>query len=449
MTAPLLIAGLGILFVIFSIAWGRMHAFFALVLAAMLVGTLGAAAGLLDGYAGSVEMAMAELGSTAGKIAFVIVAAAVIGDCMTESGAATRIVDALLRLFGEPRAPVALLAAGFFLSIPVFFDTVFILLLPLAREFARRGGGNFTHFLMAMCAGGVITHSTVPPTPGPLLLAEMLKLDLAVAMIGGGLVGIVTGVVGLALARMIGRRVPVSPDAAGHVAPAAVQELPSLALSLLPIAVPLVLIALDAVADHLGLAGGAAVLVDFLGNKNVALLIALLFALALVLRNQKRRWRDLGNFMGTALETAGPIVLITSAGGAFGAMIKLIGVGDAVKAMTESTSIDAILLAWLLAVVIRVAQGSATVAIITAGGLMMSLGPEALGGTHIFYVYLAIGYGSFCCSWMNDSGFWLVSRFGGFTEREALRSWTLLTTGISVAGFATTWVLAQVWPMAG
>src|SRR5690606_16181275 len=145
-TAPLFIAGLGIVFVIVAIAWGRMHAFFALVLAAMLVGTLGAAAGLIDGYSGAVEQAMAELGSTAGKIAFVIVAAAVIGDCMTESGAASRIVDALLRLFGEPRAPVALLAAGFILSIPVFFDTVFILLLPLAREFARRSGGNFTHF---------------------------------------------------------------------------------------------------------------------------------------------------------------------------------------------------------------------------------------------------------------------------------------------------------------
>lgn len=450
MSSPLVVALAGIVFVVLAIAWGRLHAFFALVLAAALVAVLGVAAGLIpQDYAASIELAMAELGSTAGKIAFVIVAAAVIGDCLTESGAASRIVDGLLRLFGERRASIALLVAGFVLSVPVFFDTVFILLLPLARELARRQGGNFVHYVLAICAGAVITHSTVPPTPGPLLLAEMLQLDLALAMAGGAAVGLLTAVAGLFLARTLARGVTVAPDAAGLATQPPPAVLPPLTLALLPIALPLLLIALATIAGHVGLAGPARSAIDLLGNKNVALFIALLFSLHLLMRQGRRRWREMSPLMGRALETAGAIVLITSAGGAFGAMIKLVGIGDAVKELTHGSGMDAVLLAWLLAVVIRLAQGSATVAIITAGSLMTSLGPEALGGLHVFYVYLAIGYGSFFGSWMNDSGFWLVSRFGGFSERESLRTWTLLTVGISVVGLVVTWVLSRVLPLGG
>jgi gluconate:H+ symporter, GntP family len=443
--APLLIAGVAIVFVIVAIAMARVHAFFALVLAGILVAVLGVATGTLEvGYAASIEIVMTELGATAGRIAWIIVAAAVIGACLTESGAAERIVDAMLATFGQKRAGLALLTAGFILSIPVFFDTVFILLLPLARALARKTGGHYLYYLLAICAGGVIAHSNVPPTPGPLILAEMLQIDLALAIGAGCAVGVPVALFSLVLARWLGRRVVLEnpPEAAGAT-DQRTRPLPSLTLSLLPIVTPLALIAAAAIVGTE--AGGP--WLALAGNKNMALLIALVLAVALVLRAGGRHWRDLSGLMGEALQAAGVIVLITSAGGAFGAMIKLIGIGDAVEQLTEGAGVNAVLLAWVIAVVVRVAQGSATVAMMTAGAIMMSLGPETLRGTHPIYLYLAIGYGSFCCSWMNDSGFWLVSRLGGLTEREALRSWTVLLSAVSVAGLIVTWVASRVIPL--
>lgn len=448
MIAPLLIAAVGIVIVVLAITVARVHAFFALVLAAIVVALLGVAAGALEGSpAAAVETVMSELGRTAGSVAFVIVAAAVIGACLTESGAAARIVEGLVRTFGERRAGPALLAGGFILSVPVFFDTVFILLLPLARALARRTGGRYMYYLLAICAGGVITHSNVPPTPGPTVLAELLRLDLGVAIMAGGIAGLPVAVVGLALARWLAVRVPVPPPADGAAAePVQAGQVP-LGLALLPIVVPLLLIAL---ATLTGAGEGASARwvagVELLGNKNVALAIALVLALGLVVRQRGRSWRELGPTMGGSLEMAAAIVLITSAGGAFGAMIKLLGIGEAVQALTEGPGIDLVLLAWILAAIVRVAQGSATVAMMTSGAIMMSVAPAA-GGVHPVYVYLAIGYGSFFCSWMNDSGFWLVSRLGGLTEREALRSWTVLVSGISVAGLVLTWIASRLLPL--
>jgi GntP family gluconate:H+ symporter len=441
----LLIAGLAIAFVVVAIAVMRVHAFFALVLAGILVAVLGVATGNLEGgYAEAVEVVMTELGLTAGRIAWVIVAAAVIGICLTESGAAERIVDAMLATFGEKRAALALLASGFILSIPVFFDTVFILLLPLARALARKTGGHYLYYLLAICAGGVITHSNVPPTPGPLVLADMLQIDLALAIGAGCAVGVPVAVFSLWLCRALSRRVTLAQPFGledGPTGPA--PALPPFALAILPILMPLLLIAAAALVGPRPGWGWLA----FLGNKNIALFIALVLAVWLVLRGRQRRWTQLSPLMGDALQAAGVIVLITSAGGAFGAMIKRVGIGEAVEDLTHGSGFNAVLLAWILTAIIRVAQGSATVAMLTSGGIMMSLGAGSLGGTHPIYLYLAIGYGSFFCSWMNDSGFWLVSRLGGLTEREALRSWTVLLSGISLAGLVLTWVASQVLPL--
>ena len=442
---PLLIAGLAIAFVVVAIAVTRVHAFFALVLAGILVGVLGVATGnLAGGYAEAVEIVMTELGLTAGRIAWVIVAAAVIGICLTESGAAERIVDALLATFGEKRAALALLASGFILSIPVFFDTVFILLLPLARALARKTGGHYLYYLLAICAGGVITHSNVPPTPGPLVLAEMFEIDLSLAIGAGCAVGVPVALFSLWLSRVLSRRVtlaqPFGIDG-GPTGPA--PALPPFALAILPIMMPLLLIALAAlVGDRPGWGW-----LVFLGNKNIALLIALVLAVWLVLRGRQRRWSELSPLMGDALQAAGVIVLITSAGGAFGAMIKRVGIGDAVEDLTHGSGFNAVLLAWILAAVIRVAQGSATVAMLTSGGIMMSLGAGSLGGTHPIYLYLAIGYGSFFCSWMNDSGFWVVSRMGGLGEADTYRTWTAVAAVVGTTGFVIALVLSVLVPL--
>lgn len=451
---PLGILGLSVVFIVVAIAVWRLPAFFALAFAAMLVGLLSAWASGSGNFAGAIDKALVELGVSCGSIAFPIALAAVIGVCLTESGAADRIVRGFIDTLGEKRADLAMLVSGFVLAIPVFFDTVFFLLIPLARVLARRTGKNYTLYVMAMCGGGVITHSTVPPTPGPLLVADLLKLDLGVAIMGGLAFGLVPAIAVLVISRWLNRRVPVAVrESAGEpAAPASASAaLPPFFLSLLPVLLPVVLIgaaSFAALARPGEAPSGAWAVLHFLGNKNVAMFAGTVVAVYLLARARRQSLKQLGDALGSPLETAGVIILITSAGGAYGAMIRHAGIGDAVREMAEGRTLDYVLVAWVLTVIVRLAQGSATVAMITATGIMQSMvGPEGFG-CHPFYIYAAVGYGAFFCSWMNDSGFWVVSRLGGFTEKETLKTWTLLLTLVSIVGLIQTLLLSRLLPFA-
>jgi len=456
-TAPLILLAASVAFVVVAVQWWRIHAFFALMLAALLVGITAAlirpGAG---GAVGAVETAVAAMGAACGKIAFPIALAAIIGVCLMESGAADKIVRRCVAVFGEKRTDVALLASGFVLAIPVFFDTVFFLLVPLARALARRTGRNYLLYLMAMCGGGVITHSTVPPTPGPLIVAEMLRLDLGVAILGGIACGLVPAGLALLLAHWLNARTPIPlRESLVAAAPATdwsarpESDLPAFLPAILPVALPVLLIggaSFLALARPAGAAAGWWAVAEFLGNKNVAMLLGTMVAVAVLMRTRGRRLGELADTLASPLETAGVIILITSAGGAYGAMIQNAGLGEAVRNLAEGRHLNLVLLAWLLAMVIRVAQGSATVAMITATGIIQSIAAGGPLGCHPFYLYLAIGYGSFFLSWMNDSGFWVVGRMGGLTERETLRTWSVLLSILSVAGLGQALLLSSFWP---
>ena len=447
---PFLALAAGVLFVILAIARWKIHAFFALMLAAMLVGLIVAVGGFgkLTLFE-AIERPVFELGSAAGKIAFVIAMAAVIGECLTVSGGAERIVTWLLHLFKEKRAGAALLSAGFLLGIPVFFDTVFLLLLPLARALAVKTGRDYTFYVLAMCAGGVITHTTVPPTPGPLLVAEALNLDLGLVIVGGFACGLLPAWGGLVVARWVNRRQPTVPAAMpGAEGPVASGPAPSLGLSLTPVLLPLLLIAFASACVAFKPAwftGGAAEWVNLAGNKHVALLVGMASALVLALRHRQPAGPTFGALLGAPLESAGAIILITSAGGAFGAMLREAGLAGAVTALAEGRQLNYVLLGWILSAVIRVAQGSTTVAMITASGMLMAVAGETGWGCHPFWVFLGIGYGGLFCSWMNDSGFWLVSRFCGWSEKATLRSWTVVLSAISVLGLIEALVLSALF----
>ncbi len=447
---PFLALAIGVIFVVLAIARWKMHAFFALMLAAMLVGMVVAVGGfgkltLID----AIERPVFELGAAAGKIAFVIAMAAVIGECLTVSGGAERVVVWLLDLFKEKRAGAALLVAGFILGIPVFFDTVFLLLLPLARALAVRTGKDYTFYVLAMCAGAVITHTTVPPTPGPLLVAEALKLDLGLVIVGGMVCGLLPAWGGLVVARWVNRRQPTKPLAsAGHESVAAPGPLPGLGLSLTPVVLPLVLLAFAsacAAFKPAWYAGGIAEVINLAGNKHVALLAGMLAGLVLALVHRRSGGPAFGTLLGAPLESAGTIILITCAGGAFGAMLREAGLAGAVTTLADGRSINFVLLGWLLSAVIRVAQGSTTVAMITASGMLMAVAGGQGFGCHPFWVFLAIGYGGLFCSWMNDSGFWLVSRMCGWNERATLRSWTVVLSAISLIGLVEALVLSAIF----
>ena len=476
---PFWILAAGVIFVIFSIVKLRLHPFLGLTLGAILVGLLTPqlpeltkANGFWSDSAGathfiqSINWAMAGFGTLVGKIGFVIAMAAVIGTCMMESGAADKIVRRLMDSLGEDRAAWAMLISGFVLSIPVFFDTVFFLLIPLARALALRTGKNYTLYVCAVAGAGAITHTIVPPTPGPLIIAENLSQPAGNAIIAGLLAAIIPVALVMWLAKRFNKQLNIplretkgsSLDELGKVIDKKDDELPGFGISILPVILPVVLISM---VTFIGLASKFGVAVspevkkwlEFFGNKNVAMFIAALIAMYTLAKQRGWTFEKLGESMNTPLETAGVIILITGAGGAFGSMIGHSGIGDTIKAIgvNEGGTAGMLFMAWLLTAVIRAAQGSATVSMITGSGIIAPiLATMAADGSldcHPIYFCLAIGFGAFPLSWMNDSGFWVVQRMSGFTEKETLKTWTVMLTAIGVAGIIQVIVMSSVLPL--
>ena len=451
--APLIILLIGTLCVVLFIVVLRLPAFISLILAAIIVGILTPYTGELGHpWVMAVETTMKEFGITAGKVSFVIAIAAILGVAMTESGAAEKIVDELIRCFGEVRARLALLVSGFILSIPVFFDTVFFLLIPLAIVLAQKTGKHFLLFVMAVACGAIITHSLIPPTPGPLLMAEAMDLNLGFVIVIGLISGILPAIAGYKYSQIQDQKISiVPPNMSDHPSAKGPKKLPSFTLSLLPIILPLLLIIAASIttASHQEATDVISLSILFLGNKNVAMFIGLLIAMQLWARTQNLSLNELGTKMERPLEVAGLIILITSAGGSFGAMISNTGMGDMIRGMSaHGFSLNLVVIAWLMAAVMKFAQGSSTVSIITTAGIM-----SAMIGTgvdlpyHPIYIFLAIGYGSMVGSWMNDSGFWIVGKLSGMTERQTLRSWTLLLVVIGIVGGIQAIVMSSIVPL--
>ena len=455
---PFGILGLSILFIVAAIALLRLHAFFALMLAAILVALLTVAPHPGDHrWVLAIQSVMTEFGNGAGKLGFTLALAAVIGAALMESGAADKIVRRMIAVFGEGNAAIALLVCGFLLSAPVFIDTVFMLLLPIARALSLRTGKNYLFYVLATAAGGVITNGTVPPAPGPLFVAEALKLNLGVAILAGVVFGVVPAIGALYGARWFNRRMPIAPRAAPGaslesltaLAERSESELPGFWTAIAPVVVPFTLIAAASSLNilHLTVPAGVAALIEFIGDKNIALVVGATLALIVHARQKRIGWRRIGTVLGPPLETAGIIILVISAGGAYGEMIKRTGLGDAVRGLAGGHAINYVLVAWTLAAVIRGAQGSATVAVITALGIVTSIAGPGGFGVHPLYILLAVGYGSKALAWMNDAGFWLISRVGGLTQGEALRSWSVLSTAVSLVGLIEVLIVSRIWPL--
>ena len=455
--SPLAILAISVAFVILTIGVFRLHPFFALILSAVVVGLLSALPGTdPHRFARIVDAVMSEAGVTMGRLGFTIAMAAVIGVCLLESGAADKIIRRMIALFGESRASIALLIGGFILAGPVFVDTVLMLLLPLARALSLRTGKHYLMNALVIAGGAAIANGTIPPAPGPLFVAEALKVQLGIAMVAGVAFGIIPLAATWLLARWFDRRMPVPVRATSGstlesleaIAARPESELPPLWLSLFPVVVPMVLIAVASVIGpfHASLPPPLAQLLEFLGNKNVALAIGGAAAVTIYARQKKLHWRSAARVLSTPLETAGVIILIIAAGGAYGAMIKNAGVGDSVKSLAGGHTINYVFLAWLVAAVIRAAQGSATVATIAAVGIMLSIAGTTGFGVHPLYILLAIGFGSKFLAWMNDAGFWVVSRIGGLTQEETLRSWTPTVSVISIVGLIEVLIVSWLFP---
>jgi len=457
---PVIILAVGILTVVGMIVVLRINAFIALITAAMVVSLL--APGNL---AEKVSRVAEAFGSMAGKIGVVIALAAVIGRCLIDSGAADRIVLLFMSLLGEKRCAISLMSSGFILSVPVFFDTVFYLLVPLARSMYRRTQKNYLKFIMAIAGGAAITHTLVPPTPGPLIIANTLGVDLGVMIVVGVIVAIPSAVAGILYAGWLNRRmnVPMRPIGSGQkeLELLAEHQLPGLVYSILPIILPVLMIATHTIISTLANGAvessslkNAAEFTAVFGNPNLAMLVSASIAMFVLWHQRQLTRNELAQVVETSLMSGGVIILITAAGGAFGAMLNVAEIGPAVQnmfAIDGGQQLGGLMLlgiGFFITSLIKVAQGSSTVAMITSSALFgaMITSPDMLG-YHPVYLATTIASGSLFGCWLNDSGFWIFVKMGGLTEVEGLKSYTVLTAILSLVGMAVTVLLATVMPL--
>lgn len=455
---PLLILLLGIVSVIGMIIVLRLNAFIALIIAAMLVSLLSPGS-----WADKIDRVAEAFGETAAGIGIVIAMAAVIGKCLMDSGAADRIVRSFLKLLGEKRASTALLSSGFVLSMPVFFDTVFYLLVPLARSLWRRTHKNYVLYITAIATGGAITHTLVPPTPGPLAMAAALDFDPGWMIIVGILIGLPTAVVGLLVCRVMNRLMdlPMRPyHGESEPEPLEDHELPPLWVSLFPVALPMVLIAANTFTkmftgdDPSGMIVSVMNVTAVLGNPNFALMLSAAIAMFVLVRWRGLSLKELAKTTETALMSGGVIILITAGGGAFGKTLRQCGIEESIKSLVGADAANVglvmLCLGFGIAMVMKIAQGSGTVSMIVTSGIMASMGVSAeMLGCHLVYLAAAIGAGSLCGSWMNDSGFWIFARMSGLTEIETLKTWTILLAILGGVAFGFTLLASRLLPMAG
>ncbi|UUN28904.1 GntP family permease [Streptomyces sp. FIT100] len=454
-TAGLLtVAALGIALLLFLIIKVRLQPFVALLAVSIAVGL---AAGLsVTELFGTVQKSAAVsvietgMGGILGHVAIIIGLGTMLGAILEVSGGAEVLSSRLLGLFGEKRAPLAMGLTGLIFGIPVFFDVGIFVLAPIVYAAAKRSGKSIVLYAMPLLAGLSMTHAFLPPHPGPVAAAGLLHVSLGWVILMGVVVGIPAVIAAWVYASWIGKRlfVPVPEDMleAAEDAKAAVAaerrssatEAPvSLGTVLFIIGTPLVLI-LAATFSSIALDESTLrSVIEFFGSPFVALTIALV--LAYLLLGVRRGWsrKSLESVSTQSLKPVGNILLVVGAGGVFGAVLKASGVAQALSDTFNDVGLPVIVLAYLISLVLRVAQGSATVAIVTTAGIVL---PLVEGGDHsqafLALVIMAISAGSIFASHVNDGGFWIVAQYFGISERDTLKSWTVLESVLSVAGFA-------------
>jgi GntP family gluconate:H+ symporter len=475
---PFILLLVGILTVVGGIIRFKLHAFLALTLAALIVGlftprdllikhfhlekgeTLQDAEKLADKNVGT---RVAEgFGRTSAKIGILIAMAAIIGTCLMESGGALRIVRSFLAFLGEKRAPEALTGSSFLLGIPIFFDTLFYLMIPLARALTAQTRKNYVLYVMAIVAGGAMTHSLVPPTPGPLVVAGELGVDLGRMIVGGILVGLVGMTGAFAYARWFNANHPIELRGNSNekeskflrLAETPNEQLPSLLSSIAPILVPVLLLAgkslLLQFSESIQAKGLGGLLDVFilLGDKNIALTLGALLALRQLFKSKLSSRLNLSESVKSSLQGAGVIILITGMGGAFGGILQQTSLGLEVSNFVsnqELGSLAVLIVAYFTTSVIRIAQGSATVAMVTSIGIVGGLVEQGLG-VHPVYLALAIGCGAKPIPWMNDSGFWVVGKLSGFTEAETFKTFSIVIALQGICGGIAVLALAYFFP---
>ncbi|WP_293780919.1 GntP family permease [uncultured Aeromicrobium sp.] len=451
----LAIAAIAVALLLFLIMKIRLHAFIALVLVSLLTAI---AAGIpLADVPAALTFGFAD---TLGSVALLVGFGVMLGRLLEVTGGAQVLANTLINRFGEKRAPFALGVAALFFGLPIFFDAGLVIFLPIILTVARRFGGSVLYYALPAAGAFAAMHALVPPHPGPVAAGTSLGGDIGLILLVNLPIAIVAWYVGAYLvSKFLGRRidVPVTDllfgpmnggddgEGAGSTTKVAA---PSFAIVLSLLMIPLVLIGINTVLSTLVAAGTleeSSVIDAFilLGNTPVALLIALLTAIVL-LGTRGRTFNDTMSLLDESLGPICSIILITGAGGMFGGVLELSGIGAALTSSLSGVGIPLLLQAFVISTALRVAQGSATVALTTTAGLVASQAGQ-LGDVQIALLVTAIAAGATVLSHVNDSGFWLVSRFFGMDVKTTLKTWTVMETTLGVTAFA---IAAMIWPLA-
>lgn len=442
----LIITTLSIILLLALVTRFKVHAFISLLLVSAFVGL---AAGMpFEEVLTSIEQGM---GGILGFIAIIVGLGSILGKLLEVSGGAETLARTIVNTFGTERTPWGLTLTGFIISIPVFLDVGFIILVPIVYALSRKSKKSTLFYAIPLLGGMGVTHAFIPPTPGPIAVAEILNVSLGWVIIFGTVAGIPAAILaGPVFGKYIGEKIHVSPPDFSETPEDKVAATGSrdFFVILLVILLPLVLIVLATVSDVLvnrNVIREETFLIkvlQFIGHPFSALTIATLIAAYFLGFKKGFSGKQVLNFTDKALAPAGLIILVTGAGGVFKQILIDSGVGKALAETLIAYDITPVILAYILAVVIRVTQGSATVAMVTSAGMIAPLLSEfSLSAPEKGLIVIAIAAGSSILSHVNDSGFWLVNKYLGLTEKQTLRSWTVMETIVSVTGFSVVLLL--------
>lgn len=446
---PLLgIAAAAIALLLFLIIRLRLHAFLALILVSLVTAfATGVPAGSV------VDVITSGFGTTLGSVALLVGLGAMLGRMVETSGGAAVMAETLVRRFGEQRAPLALGIASLVFGFPIFFDAGLVVMLPIVFAVARRLGGSVLTFGLPTAGAFSVMHVFVPPHPGPVAASELLGADPGTVILIGLVVALPTWYVSSYLYGMwAGRRwqLPV-PELLGASPEEQPDNPPSLGTVLGVLLLPLVLIFVNTGLDTLGTTGAVdrdaawVQVARAVGSTPVALLIAVLVAAWVMGRRRGRDAATVERLLESALGPVCSVILITGAGGMFGAVLRASGIGGALEEALGDLGLPVIVAGFLISTVLRVAQGSATVALITTAGLIQpAVAAGDFSAVQLATIVIAVAAGSVMASHVNDSGFWLVGRFFGMDVRTTLRTWTVMETIIGTMGFAIAFLLFTI-----
>lgn len=424
------IAGIALLLLL--ILKFRMQAFIALLISAIV-------SGLLAGMSPAALMQTVQngMGSTLGFVATVVGLGAMFGAILEEAGGTRAVSDFLLRKLGEKKSPLALMISGLIIAIPVFFDVAFIILVPVVYALQRRTKKSLLLYAIPLLSGLAIAHAFIPPTPGPVVVADMLQADLGWVIMLGIIVALPTALVsGLWFGRKIAARIHVeSPAEIDIEAEVKTSSFVSVAWI---IALPILLIVIRSLLINWGQADSLLKpIFELIGHPFSALIIANLLAWYFLGIRKDFTKKKLQQITSKSLMPAGAIILLTGAGGVFKQVLTDTGAGEAMATSLSDMNFPVLLFAFLSALLVRVIQGSATVAMITSAGLVASaISPADFSSGQLACLVLAIASGASMLSHVNDSGFWLVNQYLQLTEKQTFKSWTMMTTLLGLTGFA-------------